>query len=124
MHSLTSLIRFYIGNYHIGNHPSMNNSTTLHQLLSPPSTWVSIDQIRAVWQTQDSLVLLGEAAQGYEDARLASFKTVYMLQADADILGLGFSDSADAENIVNYQILTYDDWAKLLLKYNKHISWK
>ena len=119
---LVSLIRSYIGNYYIGNHHSMNNSSTLHQLISPPSTWASIDEIVAVWQTQDSLVLLAEAAQGYDDARLKSFKTIYILQADADVLGLNQSTDHNVED--RYQILTYDDWATLILKHNKHISWK
>ena len=100
----------------------MNNSSTLHQLLSAPSAWTSIDQISAIWQVKDALVLLGEAAQGYNDIRLQSFDLIYLLQADADILNL--TQPTDLQIKSNYQILSYDDWATLVLKYNKHISWK
>ncbi len=100
----------------------MNNSSTLHQLLSAPSTWTSIDHISAIWQTHDALLLLGEAAQGYNDIRLKPFDLIYLLQADADILNL--TQPTDLKIKSNYQILSYDDWAKLLLKYSKHISWK
>ncbi len=95
----------------------MNYSSTLHQLLSAPSHWASIPHITASWQANDALVLLGEAAQGYSDARLQAFDRIYILQADASLLGLNAPTP-------HCHWLTYDEWAQMILNYNKHISWK
>lgn len=95
----------------------MNNFSTLHQLLSSPSHWASISEITAAWQVNDSLVLLGEAVQGYNDARLQGFDQIYILQADASLLGLSASTP-------HCHLLSYDEWAQMILNYNKHISWK
>ena len=98
----------------------MNHQSTLHQVLSAPTQWASIDQIIATWQTHDNLILLGEAAQGYNDARLASFQPIYMLDIDASLLGLNRLTQSSA----HYRIVSVDDWAALILKHTKHISWK
>lgn len=93
-------------------------SSTLHQLCHAPSMWANcIGQIAAVWQPLDALVLLGPAAQGVFDPRLATFTQLYVLQSDLNVLGI------PAEQI-RCKILNYDQWAQLVLTYQRHISWK
>lgn len=93
-------------------------STTLHQICQAPSLWGNcIEQISALWQPGDALILLGPAAQGIFDQRLTSFNEVYVLQADLDVLGLLFEQ-------IEYRILNYDEWAKLVLLHKRHITWK
>lgn len=93
-------------------------SSTLHQITHAPRYWGhAIDQIIALWQATDELILLGEAAQGYQDSRLDFFDQVYLLNHDADLLGLHSQDS-------RYTMIDYAQWAQLVLKHQRHISWK
>ena len=101
----------------------MNPLSTFHQLSNRPSSWLSIAQIQAVWQPNDSLILLGEAAQGYQDSRLQSFNCIYVLEADANLLGLTNTDKLSTQYPI-IQVIRFDDWAELILKYNKYISWQ
>ncbi|XID75818.1 hypothetical protein ACF3NA_04610 [Alkanindiges sp. WGS2144] len=97
---------------------SVSFASTLHQLSIAPRLWGTIpEQLQAVWQPGDTLILLGEAAQGYTDTRLQVFGTIYLLQADVAMLGI-------SSNLACCHILSDDEWATLVLKYNKHISWK
>lgn len=101
----------------------MNHFSTLHQLSNTPSGWLSIAQIQAAWQPNDSLILLGEAAQGYQDSRLQSFNCIYILEADANLLGLTNTDKLSTQYPI-IQVIRFDEWAELILKYDKHISWQ
>lgn len=106
----------------------MNQFSTLHQLVSRPSEWSSIAQIKAAWQTTDSFMLLGEAAQGYQDSRIESFKCIYILQADASLLNLTYSEKDSTQlsiiQLPSIQVISFDEWAELILKHDKHISWR
>ncbi len=101
----------------------MNHFSTLHQLSNIPSGWLSIAQIKAAWQPNDSLMLLGEAAQGYQDSRLQGFNCIYVLEADANLLGLGHLENKLPQK-PNIKIIGFDEWAELILKHDKHISWQ
>ena len=101
----------------------MNHFSTLHQLISRPAEWSSMAQIKASWQTNDSLILLGEAAQGYQDSRLQGFNCIYVLEADANLLGLGHLENKLPQK-PNIKIIGFDEWAELILKHDKHISWQ
>lgn len=97
---------------------STATSTTLYQICHAPSLWANcIEQISALWQPDDALILLGPAAQGVFDQRLTGFNQVYVLQADLDVLGLPFEQ-------IEYRILSYDEWAQLVLLHKRHITWK
>ncbi|RZA02771.1 MAG: hypothetical protein EOO68_09505 [Moraxellaceae bacterium] len=101
--------------------PTDNNvamTSTLHQITHAPRYWGHcVEQIMALWQPTDELILLGEAAQGYADARLDFFDQVYLLNHDADLLGL-------VNNDTRYHLIDYAQWAQLVLKHQRHISWK
>lgn len=97
---------------------SIATSATLHQICHAPSLWANcIEQINALWQPDDALILLGPAAQGVFDQRLTGFNQVYVLQADLDVLGVPFKQ-------IKYRILSYDEWAQLVLLHKRHITWK
>ncbi|RYY79545.1 MAG: hypothetical protein EOO69_06210 [Moraxellaceae bacterium] len=94
------------------------STSTLHQLCHAPSLWTNcINQIGALWQPNDALLLLGSAAQGVHDPRLNAFKIVYVLQADLDILGI-------TTDQIQCKILSYDQWAQLVLSHQRHVTWK
>lgn len=101
----------------------MNHFSILHQLISRPSEWSSMVQIKAAWQPNDSLMLLGEAAQGYQDSRLQNFNCIYILEADASLLGLSNTDKESTQSSI-IQVISFDEWAELILKHDKHISWQ
>ena len=101
----------------------MNHFSTLHQLSNTPSGWLSIAQIQAAWQPNDSLMLLGEAAQVYQDSKLKDFNCIYVLEADANLLGLGHLEDKLLQE-PNIKIISFDEWAELILKHDKHISWQ
>ena len=101
----------------------MNHFSTLHQLISRPSEWSSMVQIKAAWQPNDSLMLLGEAAQGYQDSRLKDFNCIYVLEADASLLDLSNTDKESTQSSI-IQVISFDEWAELILKHDKHISWQ
>lgn len=101
----------------------MNHFSTLHQLISRPSEWSSMAQIKAAWQPNDNLMLLGEAAQGYQDSRLQGFNCIYVLEADASLLGLSNTDKESTQSSI-IQVISFDEWAELILKHDKHISWQ
>ena len=97
---------------------STATSATLHQICHAPSLWANcIEQISALWQPDDALILLGPAAQGIFDQRLTSFNQVYVLQADLDVLGF-------PPELIRCKILSYDEWAQLVLLHKRHITWK
>lgn len=93
-------------------------SSTLHQITHAPRYWGQcIEQIMALWQPTDELILLAEAAQGYADSRLDFFDQLYLLDHDADLLGL-------VNNQARYKTIDYAQWAQLVLKHQRHITWK
>ena len=103
---------------HIPTPTHATTSPTLHQLCIAPSAWPNcINQMSALWQPEDALLLLGSAAHGIHDSRLHAFKTVYVLQADLDMLGM-IADQFQCK------ILSYDQWAQLVVQYQRHITWK
>lgn len=93
-------------------------SSTLHQLCHAPSLWANcIGQIGDLWQPEDALILLGPAAYGIFDQRLRLFNPVYILQADLQVLGI-------RPQQIQGKILDYEQWAELVLRHTRHISWK
>lgn len=96
-----------------------NMNTTLHQLVTSPKAWGDdIERIQKVWQAQDLLLLLGEAAQGYQDERLQQFSNLALLSTDAALLG--FVDSPSAQ----LQVFSSEDWANAVLNYQRCITWR
>lgn len=97
-------------------------SSTLHQITHAPRYWGQcIEQIMALWQPTDELILLAEAAQGYADSRLDFFDQLYLLDHDADFLGLV---NGMVNNQARYKTIDYAQWAQLVLKHQRHITWK
>lgn len=97
-------------------------SSTLHQITHAPRYWgQSIEQIIALWQPADELILLAEAAQGCADSRLDFFDQLYLLDHDADFLGLV---NMVVNNQARYKTIDYAQWAQLVLKHQRHITWK
>ncbi len=96
----------------------MKKAFSLHQLVAPPHQWDQLlNRLQQVWQNGDLLLLLAEAAQGYQDPRLQQFNTVAMLDADAVYLGI-------AQLPPNMQAFNMDDWAEHILRYQRHITWR
>lgn len=97
-------------------------SSTLHQITHAPRYWGQcIEQIMALWQPTDELILLAEAAQGYADSRLDFFDQLYLLDHDADFLGLV---NEMVNNQARYKTIDYAQWAQVVLKHQRHITWK
>lgn len=98
---------------------SISQTTTLHQLTLNSSTWGDyLPRIQQVWQSGDLLLLLAEAAQGYQDTRLRAFSNVAMLLRDAEILGLTLDATA---SII---VMGTDEWANAILSYQRCITWR
>lgn len=97
----------------------MLSSTTLHQLTLRPSAWGDyLPRIQQVWQNGDLLLLLAEAAHGYEDIRLQYFSDVALLTTDAEILGITLDHTS------SLVIMGTDDWAKAILTHQRCITWR
>lgn len=96
-------------------------NATLHQLASSPKAWADdLARIQQVWQSQDLLLLLGEAAQGYQDARLEQFSNRALLATDAAILGIVMTNKL----LGDLKIFNSDDWANAVLTYQRCITWR
>jgi hypothetical protein len=97
---------------------NMTLTTTLHQLCHAPALWANcLDQLGALWQPDDAIILLGPAAQGVFDHRLDAFSNRYVLQADLNVLGIPSQQ-------IQYKVLDYNDWAQLVLRHQRHLTWK
>lgn len=96
-------------------------NATLHQLASSPKAWANdLTRIKQVWQPQDLLLLLGEAAQGYQYDQLEQFTNRALLATDAALLGIDITDKLFG----GLKIFSSDDWANAVLTYQRCITWR
>lgn len=94
---------------------------TLHQISRPTSHWHNdfLANIQALWQNGDQIILLGEAAQGFMDQRLQAFYPLFLLLADAAVLGL----NPEKQHLSHLKLIDYNEWASLIVNQQKQITW-
>jgi hypothetical protein len=97
---------------------TLPDQATLHQLVISHKAWADfLVRIQNVWQADDLLLLIGEAAQGYHDPRLQSFSHIAVLESDAQLLNIDSPPFTIA-------IFSNDDWADAVLNYQRCITWR
>lgn len=97
----------------------MSISTTLHVIATPYRYWAGlIDQLKALWQTGDAVLLLSEGVQGWQDNQLEGFAPVYILDTDT-LLASIHTDLPQHLVSVDHQ-----GWAELVLNHTKCMTWR
>ena len=95
---------------------SMTNNTLYLVQSSYSHTQRSLEQLQHIANAEDSLVLMGDAVLCLNDATFQTELKTYILETDADILA-----SAPPTHV---QVLSYADFADLVLNFKRCVSLK
>lgn len=104
----------FIGNSTLVN--SMTNNTLYLLQSSYSNTQRSLEQLHQIANAEDSLVLMGDAVLTLNNATFQTELKTYILASDADIL----------VNLppAHIQVLSYADFADLVLNFTRCVSLK
>ena len=91
----------------------------LHLLTAAPRYWPTLlPQLQSVWRSGDLLLLIAEAAQGYDVVALKAFDLTAVLQSDLALLGI-LPNPANVTSIV-----TTAQWARWTIEFQRTLTWR
>ncbi|MDO7534620.1 DsrH like protein [Acinetobacter pittii] len=94
----------------------MNSSTLYLVQSSYHSTPKIIDELRNLFQVGDQIVFMGDATAHLSAEMIQPFKSVSCLSIEKDLL--------DTDTLSQVKVLDYDQFADLVLTFNRCISLK
>lgn len=75
-----------------------------------------LNQLNQLYCSHDYIVLMGDAVLFATDQRLTSRQNIYLLENDAEILSESIPE--------NFKLISYSQFARLVLDFNRCISLK
>ncbi|MBP2603627.1 DsrH like protein [Acinetobacter calcoaceticus] len=93
------------------------NPSTLYLVQSTyHNTSKAIDELRDIYQVGDQIIFMGESVARLSAQVIQQFKSVSCLSIEKDLL--------DADTLAQINVLDYDQFADLVLTFNRCISLK
>ncbi len=92
---------------------------TLHLLVAAPRYWpILLPQLQSMWRSGDLLLLIAEAAQGYDALELSAFDLRAVIHSDLILLGIEPSLTSTTS------IVTTAQWAQWTITFQRTLTWR